>query len=411
MSSQLIILLLSVALAAAVSTIVAIRWHSRRTARKLNLMVEAVGNSDFSLRFGHGRLGDDAVNNAIHRLSDLMRIEKMRIVKSENYYSEVLKAVRTGIVASGEDGFVKQVNAEALRILGYEVLTHIRQLDRLTAGLSDTVLAMSDGDSIHVSFKRGGQDVDMLVRKSSAVLSDTPVSIFAFDDIRSALDAKELDSWIRLTRILTHEIMNSMSPISSISQSLRAYDAEPVPDSVREGLAVIGETAAGLLRFVESFRRFSALPTPSPAPVSVTDLVADARSLALEGAESEISVCEKIKPADLMIYADPALIRQVLVNILKNARQAMQQSSVGHNIEIRASEFNDVVTISIANDGPVIPADVADQIFVPFFTTKSDGSGIGLSVSRQIMRLSHGNIDLVRTPDEKFRTTFVLTFL
>lgn len=406
-----VILVAAVILSSAIAAIIATIRHSRRTARKLNLMVEAIGNGDFSLRFGRGHWGDDEVNNSMHRLSDLMRIEKLRIVKSENYYSEVLKAVRTGIVAVGEDGFVKQVNAEALRIIGYEVLTHVSQFDRLTPGLSGKLVAMSDGDSIHVAFKRGGQDVDMLVRKSSAVLGDSPVSIFAFDDIRSALDAKELDSWVRLTRVLTHEIMNSMSPISSISQSLRDYNAEPVPDSVREGLAVIGDTASGLLRFVESFRRFSALPTPAPSPVSVADLVADARSLALDGADDEILVTEKISPDDLMIYADPALIRQVLVNILKNARQAMTQSGFGHCIEICAVEKNDVVSISIANDGPVIPADVAEQIFVPFFTTKTDGSGIGLSVSRQIMRLSHGNIDLVRSPDSRFATTFVLTFM
>ncbi len=408
---HIVILIAAVVLSSAIAAIIATVRHSRRTARKLNLMVEAIGNGDFSLRFAHGRWGDDDVNNAIHRLSDLMRVEKLRIVKSENYYSEVLKAVRTGIVAIGADGFVKQVNAEALRIIGYEVLTHVSQFDRLTVGLSGKLVAMSDGDSIHVSFKRGGQDVDMLVRKSSAVLGDLPVSIFAFDDIRSALDAKELDSWIRLTRVLTHEIMNSMSPISSISQSLRNYDAEPVPASVREGLSVIGDTASGLLRFVESFRRFSALPTPSPSPISVADLVSDARSLALDGLDNQILVTEKITPADLMIYADPSLIRQVLVNILKNARQAMTQSGTGHCIDIRAAEKNDVVSISISNDGPAIPADVAEQIFVPFFTTKSDGSGIGLSVSRQIMRLSHGNIDLVRSPDSRFATTFVLTFM
>lgn len=406
-----VILIAAVVLSSVIAAIIATFRHSRRTAHKLNLMVEAIGNGDFSLRFAHGRWGDDDVNNAMHRLADLMRIEKLRIVKSENYYSEVLKAVRTGIVAVGKEGFVKQVNAEALRIIGYEVLTHVSQFDRLTPDLSSKLVAMSDGDSIHVAFKRGGQDVDMLVRKSSAVLGDSPVSIFAFDDIRSALDAKELDSWIRLTRVLTHEIMNSMSPISSISQSLRDFNAEPVPEPVREGLAVIGDTASGLLRFVESFRRFSALPTPSPSPVSVADLVSDARSLALDGAVGEIQITEKISPADLLIYADPALIRQVLVNILKNARQAMTQSGTGHCIDIRAAEKNDVVTISIANDGPVIPADVAEQIFVPFFTTKTYGSGIGLSVSRQIMRLSHGNIDLVRSPDSRFATSFVLTFM
>lgn len=410
LSPELIVALVAI-VAAAAGALGAVVWHSRKTASKVNIMVEAVSNGDFTLRFGRELFGGDkAVNEALHRLSGIMRREKIDLAKRENYFSVVLKTVRTGIVAVSEDGFVKQVNAEALRILGLEVLTHVRQLERLDTQLAAQIMQMKGGESCHASFKREGQEVNMLIRCSQATLGDVPVAIFALDDIRNSLDAKELDSWIKLTRVLTHEIMNSMSPISSISQTLCSYSREPVPQTVRDGLTVISDTAAGLLRFVEAFRRFSALPKPVPEPLRVSDVIADALSLALADDADSIVTQVKIEPSDLMIYADHGLIRQVVVNIVKNARQAIISHSGHGAIAIRAYDKNDTVFISIANDGPLIPDDVAEQIFVPFFTTKADGSGIGLSVSRQIMRLSHGSIDLVRNPSSPFKTTFVLTF-
>lgn len=385
----------------------------RRMTRKLNLMIEAIGNNDYTMRFG-GRwaMGDEkAFNDALGRLSDIMREEKMAVAQKENYHTTVLNVVRTGIVAVSDDGFVRQVNTEALKTLGLGVLTHARQLDSVLPGLEAQLTRMADGESRHVSLSRHGQEAQLLIRASSALRDGKRVRVFAIDDIRSSLDAQELDSWTRLTRVLTHEIMNSMAPMVSLSRVTLAACEEGRPDgeTVRDGLRVIRDTSEGLVRFVESFRRFTSLPTPVPRLIAVTDLAAEVGSLfAAEG--GGISFSTDIRPDDLMIYADPSLVRQVVVNIVKNARQAMAQSGVGSQIMVKGFSDGDVATIEISNDGPAIPDDVAGQIFVPFFTTKAEGSGIGLSVSRQIMRLSNGNLALRRDAGSRFKTTFVLTF-
>ncbi|MCI5777413.1 MAG: ATP-binding protein [Bacteroidales bacterium] len=385
----------------------------RRMTGKLNLMIEAIGNNDYTMRFG-GRwaMGDErAFNAALGRLSDIMRKEKMAVAQQENYHTMVLDVIRTGIVAVSTDGFVRQVNAEALKTLGLVVLTHVHQLDNLLPGMDDQLRQMADGESRHVSFNRHGQEAQLLIRASSAMLDGKRVRVFAIDDIRSSLDAQEIDSWIRLTRVLTHEIMNSMAPMVSLSRVMlgTCEDGDATDEKVRDGLRVICDTSEGLVRFVESFRRFTSLPTPVPRLVCVAELVDEVGRL-FEAEPDGTRFFAEIKPDDLMVYADPSLVRQVVVNIVKNARQAMAQSGEGSEIRVKGFSDGDIATIEISNDGPAIPDDVAEQIFIPFFTTKPDGSGIGLSVSRQIMRLSHGNLTLRRDTVGRFKTTFVLTF-
>lgn len=380
----------------------------RRSADKLEMMVEAVDNNDFSLRFGGRWLSAEerAFNAALARLSDIMRKEKVSLAQQELYYSVLVDTVRTGIVAVSADGFVQQVNAEALKTLGLSVLTHVRQLAAVLPGLDEELMAMADGESRHVSFTRAGQEAQLLVRASSAQLRQKTLRLFAFDDIRSALDTKELESWMRLTRVLTHEIMNAMAPMMSLSDTLLRSDE--LSARVRDGLTAIHSSASGLMSFVEAFRRFTALPKPAPRLVGVAEMLADVRTLAECEPGPEVRVT--VRPADLMLYADPALIRQVLTNVIKNARQAITQSGEGSLVAVDAFTAGDTVTIEVANDGPAIADDVAEQIFVPFFTTKANGSGIGLSVSRQIMRLSNGNITLRRSATGRMKTTFVITF-
>ncbi len=380
----------------------------RKSADKLEMMVEAVDNNDFSLRFGGRWLSAEerAFNAALARLSDIMRREKVSLAQQELYYSVLVGTVRTGIVTVSADGFVQQVNAEALKILGLSVLTHMRQLAAILPGLGEELMAMTDGESRHVSFMRAGQEAQLLVRASSAQLRQKTLRLFAFDDIRSALDTKELESWMRLTRVLTHEIMNAMAPMMSLTDTL--LNSDKLSERTRDGLTAIHSSASGLMRFIEAFRRFTALPKPAPRLVSVAEMLADVRTLAESEPGPEVRV--SVRPSDLMLYADPALIRQVLTNVIKNARQAITQSGEGSQVAVDAFTAGDTVTIEVANDGPAISDDMAEQIFVPFFTTKANGSGIGLSVSRQIMRLSNGNITLRRSTTGRMKTTFVITF-
>ena len=174
-----------------------------------------------------------------------------------------------------------------------------------------------------------------------------------------------------------------------------------------DGIRAIHDTSVGLISFVDSYRKFSSLQKPAPEPFYVLDMLQQIEKLGMLPENVKLSL--QIEPTDLMVYADPNLIRQVLINLIKNAGQAI--GSAHGNIHVRAfSSANEHVFIYISNDGPTIPEEVAEQIFVPFFTTKKDGNGIGLSLSRQIMKLSGGSISLLRAGTNGWNTTFVLEF-
>lgn len=237
-------------------------------------------------------------------------------------------------------------------------------------------------------------------------LGGNTVKILTLNDIRNEMDTKELESWIKLTRVLTHEIMNSIAPISSLSETF-LLRKDVIDSPIYEGIRAIHETSTGLISFVDSYRKFSALQKPSPEPFYLKELLLQVKSIHL--IPSHIQLTLQIEPDDLMLYADPNLIRQVLINLLKNATQAIGENK--GKIHIRAySTKEEHILVYVSNDGPAIPEKEAEEIFVPFFTTKKEGSGIGLSLSRQIMKLSNGSISLLRAETNGWNTTFVLEF-
>ena len=231
-------------------------------------------------------------------------------------------------------------------------------------------------------------------------------------DINNELDEKEIDSWIRLTRVLTHEIMNAVTPITSLSDTLLGLtEAQVSKEEIRNGLQTISSTGKGLLSFVESYRKFTRIPTPEPSLFYVKSFIERMVELARhQHPDVRVTFHTDIAPSDLILYADENLVSQVVINLLKNAIQAIESDKntdkEGHiNIRAYCNEA-EAILIEISNNGPAIPNDIAEHIFIPFFTTKEGGSGIGLSISRQIMRLSGGNLSLL--PGKE--TTFILKF-
>ena len=231
-------------------------------------------------------------------------------------------------------------------------------------------------------------------------------------DINNELDEKEIDSWIRLTRVLTHEIMNAVTPITSLSDTLLGLtEAQASKEEIRNGLQTISSTGKGLLSFVESYRKFTRIPTPEPSLFYVKSFIERMVELARhQHPDVRVTFHTDIAPSDLILYADENLVSQVVINLLKNAIQAIESDKntdkEGHiNIRAYCNEA-EAILIEISNNGPAIPNDIAEHIFIPFFTTKEGGSGIGLSISRQIMRLSGGNLSLL--PGKE--TTFILKF-
>ena len=380
----------------------------RQLREKSRLILEAIRNRDYSFRlptFGFAG-GERILQDTLNRFGDLMSEQKQLMEQRERFYEQILSSVTTGIIVLDEQGKVLQTNRAAASLLALPAVGSLQQLKRYGNGIPHTLETLSSGDRYNLQLSTSKGESHLLVRASVMQLGEHHVRILTINDIRNELDAKELDSWIKLTRVLTHEIMNSIAPISSLSETfLQREDVKRSP--IYEGIRAIHETSAGLISFVDSYRKFSALQKPSPEPFYLSQLLQQIGELKL--IPPHVGFTHQIEPADLMLYADPNLIRQVLINLFKNAVQAIGDRQ-GH-IHLRAySASNDHIFIYVSNDGPVIPEQEAEEIFVPFFTTKREGSGIGLSLSRQIMKLSGGTISLLKAGTHGWNTTFVLEF-
>ena len=382
----------------------AVYWQQRlyrRHTRKVLFMLDAIENNDTTIHFFEtdGTEDNRLVNRSLNRVARILHNVKSETAQREKYYELILDCVNTGIIVLNDNGAVYQKNNEALRLLGLEVFTHVRQLSRVDAHLTDTLTACRQEH----------------------------LRILALNDINNELDEKEIDSWIRLTRVLTHEIMNAVTPITSLSDTLlKLTETRISKEEMRHGLQTISATGKGLLAFVESYRRFTRIPTPEPSLFYLKGFINRMAELARhQYPDTPVTFNVSIVPDDLILYADENLISQVIINLLKNAIQAFETgatAATGTNAETTA-ETNaattekhiniraycneaEAVLIEISNNGPAIPPDIAGHIFIPFFTTKENGSGIGLSISRQIMRLSGGSLSLIAGKE----TTFVLKF-
>lgn len=362
---------------AAVFCIVCLLLHRRyrRTIGKVTFLFNAIDNLDFSFNFPEqGR--DKLINESLNRIRRILETARHEAIERERYYEQIINAVSTGIMVVDERGCVLQHNDAALRLLGVETLTFESQ----------------------AAAKLASEDFSK--RETTAMLHDKKVRIIAFSDIRNELSSREMESWTKLIRVLTHEIMNNVAPITSLSETLshKANDNE-----IKEGLSVINSTGKQLLNFVDNYRRMTLIPKPQPKLFYVKPFLE--RMVAISKEYSKTSdIHQDISLPDLLLYADESLIAHVVTNILKNAVEAGASA-----ITIAAyTAPDDSVCIDISNNGKPIPTDEAQQIFVPFFTTKPTGSGIGLSISRQIMKQSGGSIELITSSDST--TLFRLKF-
>jgi signal transduction histidine kinase len=354
------------------------RYH--RNIRKVAFLFDALDSGDYTFRFTEGQTYSDErlLNASLNRVKLILQHARDEQKEREKYYELILNSVDTGILVVDEErGIVLQHNQSALRMLKRQAISHVNQIKEALQGFS--------------------------IRESHTVLKGRRVRIIGFSDIKGELANQEIDSWVKLIRVLTHEIMNSVTPIISLSDTLLSH----AEGEQQEGLQVINRTGKELIAFVENYRKFTHVPVPKPELFYVKPFLERMQSLCRQSLPPTATITVKVEPADLLVYADEALVARVVTNLLKNARQAI---SPGGHIALHAyTNEQEQVIIDVSNDGPAIPDDVATHIFVPFFTTKKDGSGIGLSISRQIMRLSGGSINLVSTPQEQI-TTFRLTF-
>lgn len=356
------------------------RRRYKSTVDKVTFLFNAIDNGDYNFRFAEDgkAAGEKGLNKSLNKVKEILTHARDEQMEREKYFELILDSVDTGIiVVEDERGVVLRYNHAAQKLLQHEMITHVDQIKESLKNFSS--------------------------RETNTVLKGRRVRIVAFSDIKGELANQETDSWVKLIRVLTHEIMNTVTPIVSLSDTLLRHSE----GEQHEGLSVIHHTSKELVKFVENYRRFTHVPTPQPTLFYVKPFLERMTSLARQRMKDGCEVETDIRPKDLIVYADEGLISRVVTNLLKNAAEAVP---AGGHIWLKAyTGENDTVVIDVINNGPMIPDDIATHIFVPFFTTKKDGSGIGLSISRQIMRVSNGFISLI-TDKANHLTTFRLIF-
>ena len=371
---------------------------------RLMFVFNAVQNDDYSFRFTENPniTRHALVNQSLNRIKEVMDNAKMQIREREKYFELIMECAAIGIVTVMENGTVAQTNSKALRIVGMERLNHIDQLRILSEELCEAMHRIEPGAQLTARFATEIGDQNLVLSCSAMEFEGKQLRVISIGNIHEELDRKEVESWEKLTRILTHEIMNSLAPVTSISHTLLSSSGDA--ETMRQGLETIHATSDRLLRFVDSFRAVTRIPAPQKAPFYLSELVAESLSLIPhEGIEIEVS----IEPEDTMLYADRTLMSQVMVNLLKNAFEALIAQTCDRKITIRSTiDSEERIQIEFTNSGSAIPAEVAENIFTPFFTTKTDGSGIGLAVSRQIVRLHGGSLRLKHNSEG--RVTFAI---
>ena len=363
MDYKLIIII--VLLLVAVVGYIRLYCHYRRNIKKVTFLFDAIDNGDFSFNFPtEKRFKEDKVlHQSLNRIKLFLQHTREEQMDREKYYEQILNAVDTGILVVDSHDNILQHNQAALRLLDTDVLTHMNQV------------------------KEKLKDEHLAKHETQAMLKDKHVRIIALSDVSHELSNQEVDSWIKLIRVLTHEIMNTITPVTSLSETLLTRVTED--KDLKQGLETIHKTGTELLAFVNNYRRFTHVPQPQPALFYVEPFLE--RMAMLCNHEVEISVT----PKDLLVYADESLLSHVVTNLLKNAVEAFREKEKLSFIRLQAyANAQESIIIDVSNNAGLIPDDVASHIFIPFFTTKPEGSGIGLSLSRQIMRVSGGSLSL-----------------
>ncbi len=392
------------------------------TNRQITFFFDAIRNEDSTLHFPikTGNRAIDELNVSMNRLNDVIGTVKMQNRTQEKYFGSIIEHAATGLLTFDENGHILIANSASRRLLGLDPLTHISQLEKVEKGLSFEFKELSQEryKLVRITNERGS--LQLSLRATAMTINTKNVTLISIQDIRNELDEKETESWIRLIRVMTHEIMNSIAPITSLAETVSGYFAdgdeikkchdldEKIISNTVAGLKVIRERGSGLVKFVESYRQLTHLHEPIRKNVDLQLFMEKVKLLlSSELNLNKTALAIKYQNQGMKIFVDENLFSQVIINLVRNSYEALQGQENGM-IQINTyKSTNNQTVIEVIDNGPGIPTELLDQIFVPFFTTRESGSGIGLSLSRQIIRKHNGTISVKSQPGN---TCFELVF-
>jgi len=377
--------------------------------RWISFFLLGIENEDTTLKVPQktGNKAIDEVFKGMDRLNELFKQAKIDISTQEQYFRMVINQSATGLFSVNENGRVMNINPAAEKLTKLNDYHHVNSLSNIDKSLPEFIMKQASRQKPDSAIFENKYGQKILFKLSEIRTKKEVIRLIAVSDITKELDNGEVDAWIKLARTLSHEIMNNIAPITTLSQVISKYytqnnkvinaddiDKKTITNTVK-GLKVIEERSLGLMNFVNNYRKFTKLPVPEMASTNISSLIEN-NLLAAETFPGFNSI-QLIKhiPHNCLMMTDENLLSQVITNLLKNAYEALIQSETEKPVlQIHLREIGDQIRIEFRNNGPVIPPEIREQIFIPFYTTKEDGSGIGLSLSKQIMLSLGGDIIL-----------------
>lgn len=400
----------------AVLLLVELIRYVERTHRELAWFLGAVTHGDYSVPIPELKKGRvfDQLEEAYRKLrGEFIRLNTEKAA-NYRYLEAVVEHVGVALICFDESGEVVMMNEPARRLLGMPYVYSWRSLARFDERMPALLQRLRHGDRELLQARRGEEALQLILYATEFALLERRYKLVSFQDIRDELEGQEIESWQKLTRVLTHEIMNSVTPIVSLTNLIQETLADNGPvldwetrnDLLRSANAVHSR-GSGLLEFVRAYRSFTALPAPATIPVQVRTLLERVRTLMDEALQAQQVACEiRIEGPEPAIFADPQQIEQVLINLMRNAVEVLAGTSEPQLVLAATKADFGRVRIQVIDNGPGIDPANIDNIFVPFFTTKRGGSGVGLSISRQLMHANRGFISY--RPGEPRGSVFTL---
>ena len=402
--------------------IVYLIWYLQKVNRDLTKFITALKYDDVSISFNKEKKVDQSfeklhkeLNQIIHEISEV-RADKE---SEHHYFNNTIKHIGIGIIAYDETGKIEICNEAALKLLNLHYLNNILEVDKTKPGLSEKIKSIKPGNNKLIKLNINNEIIQLSIKAANFKIKSREIKLLSLQNIKTEIEHSEVDAWQKLIRVLTHEIMNSVSPINLLSGSLiemfeenntiktiEDIDNTTIENSVL-GLKTIRKRSEGLTSFVKTYKSLTQIPKPHFTDLNICQLFEHIETLLKEDLNSKhidfIQNCN----TNILINADEKLIEQVLINLIKNASDALI-NTVNPQIKLITERQNEKLYIKVIDNGPGISSEVIENIFIPFFTTKEKGSGIGLSLSRQIMYLHGGNISVKSEPN--VQTTFTLSF-
>lgn len=399
--------------------IVLLIYYLTRTNRGLDNFLKSVKYLDTSRGVTEGDKSFDLLNLTYNEIIDSIQKVKIEKEAEHHFFQNTIEHVGTGLISFDEAGDIELFNKAARDLSGIEFVRNIQELDKSIPGISELLFLLKNGHSKMIKVVSGDEILNLSIRKTVFKIQDKTVNLASLQNIRTELEEEEIEVWKKLISVLTHEIMNSVTPIKSLTNTvIKMYEKSGDPEGLKASahdddillaLKTIQKRSKGLLSFVEIYRNLTKIPLPVFNKIELKNLFSEILILMNSQLQSSVIVLStEVNPINLKLTADEKLITQVIINLVKNSIESVNNKKDG-KVQIKAflSPQSEII-IQVTDNGTGILADLIDKVFIPFFTTKEHGSGIGLSLSRQIMKLHGGTIGVSSKPG--FDTVFSLKF-